>query len=272
MGWLKNLFRTVPKEEMEGIHLDTTQPYWETIGPRGFTELFKALQGWLPPNAVLYFEGGSPDAEINDFMANFSIPEQTHVAMGTIWPRPKVFHVPATEAVLKKLTSIMEHHAEPELAVHFHVYQDNTVLLEWDDAFDQSLLISGSILEETVKVFADKIGEKYWKVVQEAGFIRESEKRNIPDEGPFGGLRKLWPDLFGPDGKDVKLVHYNYGDGRGGWMFKHIPTGLSVYRDTSKYSVFKVRDEMLEELRVLVRQRRMESKTGSDAKINPGNP
>jgi hypothetical protein len=62
----------------------------------------------------------------------------------------------------------------------------------------------------------------------------ESEKRNIPDEGPFERLWKLWPDLFGPDGKDMELVHYNYGDEGGGWMFKHIPPGLSVYRDTSK--------------------------------------
>jgi hypothetical protein len=36
--------------------------------------------------------------------------------------------------------------------------------------------------------------------------------------------------------------------------------------------VFKIREEMLEELRVLVRQRRMESNTDSDAKVNPGHP
>ena len=164
MGWLRRLFRAVPREEMIGIHLDTTRPYWKTPGPRDFYTLFQALQGWLPPNAVLYFEGGSPDAEINDFMAAFSIPEQTHVAMGTAWPRPKVFHVPATDATLKKLTEIMEHHAEAELAVHFHIYRDNTVLLQWDDAFSQPMLISGSISEEMLKVFADKIGETYSKV------------------------------------------------------------------------------------------------------------
>jgi len=84
MGWLRRLFRAVSREEMMGIHLDTTGPYWETPGPRDCCTLFQALQGWLPPNAVLYFEGGSPDAEINEFMAAFSIPELTHVAMGTV--------------------------------------------------------------------------------------------------------------------------------------------------------------------------------------------
>lgn len=161
MGWLGKFFKAAPKEEMEGVSLDTEQPYWEISGPRTFAELFHALQGWLPEGAILYFEGGSPDAEINEFMADNSIPEQTHIAMGTIWPRPKVFHVPATEAILTKLAKIMEHHAEPELADHFHVYYAKAVLFEWDDAFLEPMLISGRISEEQVKIFADKIGKKY---------------------------------------------------------------------------------------------------------------
>ncbi len=130
MGWISKLFRAVPKDEMEGIHLDVTQPYWEVDSPKTFQELFNALQGWLPEGVILYFEGGSPDAEINDFMTKYSVHEQAHVAMGTIWPRPKIFHVPAEPAILTELSKIMEHHAEPELAGHFHAYKNNFVLLE----------------------------------------------------------------------------------------------------------------------------------------------
>jgi len=166
MGWLRRLLGAVPKEEMDGIRLDTTRPYWEVDGPKTFTELFGALPCLLPQGAVLYFEGGLLDAEILDFMATSAMPEQTHVAMGTIWPRPKVFHVPATESTLTTLAAIMEHHAEPELAVHFHVYQANTVLLEWHDAFAQPMMISGSIPEEQVKSFADMIGKTYSKIVE----------------------------------------------------------------------------------------------------------
>ena len=167
MGWLGRLFRAVlkeeavPEEEMNGICLDHTLPYWEVYGLRTFTELFHVLRGWLPEGSVIYLEGGLPDTEINDFIATYSIPEQTHVAMGTIWPRPKVFHVPATEAILTELAGIMDHHAEHELANHFHVYCANTVLLEWHDAFYQPMLISGSIPEEQIKLFADKVGKKH---------------------------------------------------------------------------------------------------------------
>jgi hypothetical protein len=159
MGWISNLFGEVPKEEIEGIHLDVTQSYWEVDGPKTFQELFNALQGWISEEAILYFEGGSPDIEINNFMATYSVQEQEHIAMGTIWSHPKVFHVPATATILAELTRIMDHHAESELAVHFHVYHNKLVLIEWHDAFSQPILISCAIPEQQVKVFADKIGK-----------------------------------------------------------------------------------------------------------------
>lgn len=164
---MRKLFGMVPKEEMKGIHVDLTQPYWEVDGPKTFHELFNVLQGWLPEGVILYFEGGSPDAEINDFMATYSVQEQTHVAMGTIWPRPKIFHIPATTAILTELSKIMEHHAEPELAVHFHAYKNESVLLEWHDAFSQPMLMNGTISEEQVKVFAEKAGKKFRKIVEQ---------------------------------------------------------------------------------------------------------
>jgi hypothetical protein len=167
MGWLGRLFGAVSKEEMEGIRLDTSGAYWEIDGPRTYVELFNGLQDWLPEGAVLYFEGGSPDTEIDDFIGTYSIPEETHVAMGTIWPRPKAFHIPATPMILTELARVMEHHAEPELAVHFHIYREDSVLLEWHDAFSQPMLLSGVIPEEQVKIFADKIGQTFRKIVEQ---------------------------------------------------------------------------------------------------------
>ena len=164
MGWLGRLFGAVPKEEMEGIRLSTAESYWEVDGPKTFEEMFNALKGWVPEDAVLYFEGGSPDEEINNFIATHSVTEVSHVAMGTIWPRPKVFHLPATVTILTELARVMQHHAEPELAVHFHIYRNDSVLLEWHDAFSQPMLMSGAIPEEKVKVFADKIGKNFRKI------------------------------------------------------------------------------------------------------------
>jgi hypothetical protein len=167
MGWFRRLFRAVPNEELEGVQMDLTQGYWEVDGPKTFHELLRALQGWLPEGAILYFEGGHPDREIEDFMGEHSVPEPVHLAMGTIWPRPKVYHVPATETALTGLIEIAEHHAEPELASHFHVYREGVVLLEWHDAFYSSksfMLLGGDIPEQQVKVFANKIGKDFRRI------------------------------------------------------------------------------------------------------------
>lgn len=161
MGWLARLFGVVRKDEVEGIRLSTAGFYWEIDEPKTFEEMFNALKDWLPEDAVLYFEDGSPDTEIENFITTHSVPEVSHIAIATVWPRLKVFHVPATGIILTELSKIMKHHAEPELAIHFHVYRDNTVLLEWHDAFSQPMLMSGAIPEERVKVFADKIGTSY---------------------------------------------------------------------------------------------------------------
>ena len=167
MGLFAKLFGVVPKEEREGAHLDHTKPHWTLIGPRDFSSLFHALDGWLPDGAILYFEGGSPDSEIWEFLNIHAVPARTHIAIGTIWPRPKIFHVPASKDVLIQLSEVMKNHAAPELAIHFHVFRNEEILLEWHDAFTDPLWISGDISEESVKEFAEKLGTEYEKVVIE---------------------------------------------------------------------------------------------------------
>lgn len=164
-GWLRRLIGAASQEEMEGICLDAEKPYWEVGGPSTFEELFNALKKWVPDDALLYFEGEPQDDEIYDFFKMHAVPEISHVAMGTIWPHPQVFHVPATETLLSELARIMRNHAAPELASHFHVYRNDTVMLQWHDAFDSPMLMDGDIPEEDVRAFADKIGTNYRRIM-----------------------------------------------------------------------------------------------------------
>jgi len=168
MGWVARLSGAGSKEEGDGIRLDGAGAYWEVEGPRSFTVLFVALRGWLPDGAVMCFEDGSPDAELRAFMAGYSLPKQSHVPIGTIWPKPLVFHVPASEAALVELARIMERHAEPELAIHFHVYRQETWLLQWYDAFSAPLLLSGSIPREKVEVLACRMGGRIREAIEPA--------------------------------------------------------------------------------------------------------
>lgn len=173
MGLLAKLFRAVPSEEMSGIHLDVQHPHWEVSGETDFPSLFSVLPDLLPDGCILYFEGGSPSGDLLDFLRAHAVPERAHVAFGTIWPRPQVFHVPAGSEAFQRLSELTRSCASPELAVHFHVYRDQTVLLEWHDVFDQPMLLSGEFPEEKVRTFAER--------------LHMSLERVEPDVPPNGG-------------------------------------------------------------------------------------
>lgn len=132
------------------------KPFWELKGRTDFPRLLRALAGLLPEGCILYFEGGSKT--IADFFQAHAIPEQSHVAVGTLWPRSTCYHVPATPENLRELAELAESHAEPELAIHFHVYRNGEVLLQWYDAFGQPMLLSGALVESKVRAFAEPLG------------------------------------------------------------------------------------------------------------------
>lgn len=157
MGLLAKIFGAVPREEMGGIHLDITRPFWEVSGRTDFPSLLSALPDLLPGDSILYFEGGSPRGHLLEFLQEHSVPERAHVAYGTIWPRPRVFHVPASPQTMIRLAELTRSCADPELAVHFHVYWASSVLLEWHDAFTQPMLLSGDLPEQKVRRFAGRL-------------------------------------------------------------------------------------------------------------------
>lgn len=165
MAWLARLLGAAPRAEWNGLHIDPNSEHWELEGPQNFSALLRALDGWLPDASILYFEGGSPDHEIASFMAAAGVPEQAHIALGTVWPQPRVFHVPAGGQIAR-LAEIMEHHAGPELALHFHVYRPAEVLVQWHDVFEDPLIISSSIPEEHVIALAKRVGTPYRRALR----------------------------------------------------------------------------------------------------------
>ena len=165
MGWLARLLGATPKEELKGIRLNMRGPFWELDGQSDFPSLLRALVDLLPQGSVLYFEGGSPNSQLLDFFHDHAIPEQAHIAVAVLWPRPRYYHVPATRQNLWALADLAESCAGPELAVHFHVYRSGKILLEWHDAFTQPMLLSGGIPEEQVRSFAEAMSMQHprWK-------------------------------------------------------------------------------------------------------------
>jgi hypothetical protein len=166
MGLLATIFGAVPREEMSGIRLDMTHPFWEVSGDTDFPSLLTALPDLLPEECVLYFEGGSPSGELLEFLRAHGVPERAPIAYGTIWPKPTVFHLPATPETMSRLAELTGPCAYPELGIHFHVYRSQSVLLEWHDAFTQPMLLSSELPEQKVRTFAERLSMSYKKGVE----------------------------------------------------------------------------------------------------------
>jgi len=161
MGILARLFNAVPRKELRGVCLGK-DAYWEVSSERDLPSLLRALPKIVTEEAILYLEGGNPPKEIREFLDAHCVPEITHLAMGTIWPRPLVFHIPATSENLNRLASYAERCNAIEVAVHLHIYRPGKVMLEWYDAFFKDpMYLSRDIEEENVRAFCKELSLKY---------------------------------------------------------------------------------------------------------------
>jgi len=161
MGFLSKLFGAVPADERKGIFLDYRIPQWKVTRASDLPSFLRALSDLVPDGSILYLEDGTPPAAMLKFLQERSVPEQAHLAMGTIWPRPLTFHLPATRENLYALAQLAEHCATPEMAIHLHIYYANHVLLQWFDAFSDPFYVSKEIPEDKLKVFCRELSLHY---------------------------------------------------------------------------------------------------------------
>ena len=134
---------------------------WEVPGIKSAERFFSALTEVLPLPVHLCFEGTSISSDVRTLLASSAVVATLQIPPGTIWPRPSVFHVLATEQFTHELAALAGRHVEPEVCDHFHAYNNGQGLMQWYDAFDLPLLIDQSITEASVQRFCRKLGVQY---------------------------------------------------------------------------------------------------------------
>ncbi len=134
---------------------------WEVAGIRNAEKFFSALTEVLPLPVHLCFEGTSISSDVRTLLASGVVAATLQIPPGTIWPKPSVFHVLATEQFIHELAALAGRHAESEVCDHFHAYQDSRGLMQWYDAFDLPLLIDESITDASLQRFCNKLGVQY---------------------------------------------------------------------------------------------------------------
>jgi hypothetical protein len=141
----------------EGLHFLDSESV--TIGyVTDLYALLRALDETMPPDAILYVEGTSFAPEIKAFLSSRHAPPRK-IAPGTIYPRPKTFHLPLTGTNLADLRALAERHAEPEVADHLAVYRGDELLLSAYDAGDGEVQIARSLPAPTVERLRLALGE-----------------------------------------------------------------------------------------------------------------
>jgi hypothetical protein len=136
-------------------------PGWEVPGIGTAERFFSALTEILPSSTYLCFEGTSISSDVRTLLASRAVPARRLMPPGTIWPKPSVFHVLATERFLHELTALARGHADAETCDHLHAYDESHALMQWYDAFNLPLLIDESISEASVQAFCRKLGVHY---------------------------------------------------------------------------------------------------------------
>ena len=148
---------------LDGIHIDRGSA-WEVGSPGDSALFFRSLPTLFSAQAVLYLEG-QPTEDVRSFLGQRPAQAVANVARGTIWPRPRVFHIPLTIDNMTGLAALAEQHSELEIADHVHVYEGERVLLEWHDALlDDPFLVSKSVPVERLEGFCKLLGVEYGEI------------------------------------------------------------------------------------------------------------
>ena len=161
MRWLSRLLNFVPKDERDGLTLDR-RAAWRICGRfPDAAGVFRAMPVLVPDGGMLYLEGGDHSDKIARFLASHQQTSEVRIAVGTIWPQPKVCHLPAERAGFAQLAHFAEQHATPEICVHLHVYRGEQVWTSWYDAFHADLYVSQQVPESAVRSFCETVGCEY---------------------------------------------------------------------------------------------------------------
>lgn len=161
MKWLKKLLGVVPEGERRGLTLDLHSA-WEVLGGTPYIARFlRALRHVVSGDALLYLEGGSHSPSLTAFLDSNKQPERARIQMNTIWPRPKVYHLPATEDFLDELARRVEGCAIQEVCAKLCIYRDEIILLEGDDILSGPIHVSKAVPTAAVEAFCKELGLTY---------------------------------------------------------------------------------------------------------------
>jgi len=141
LKWLRKIFGGPSVKEPKGISLGENAK-WVISGVQDQVIFFSNLKYIFPePDYILFFEGIVIADDVKKYFDENSVPNPAEIAAGTLWPKPKTYHILLTNKSIEDLVSFSKQHASCEICDHFHVYKDNVIYLEWHDAWGKDPIL-----------------------------------------------------------------------------------------------------------------------------------
>lgn len=127
------------------------------------TTFLHALPAAFPGATHLFVEGTSIEADVVAIYSRHYDSSKYMPKAQTLWSTGTItqFSCAFSDALCNALAEASQFHAEPELFDHIFIYAGQDVLMEWPDAFHNTMWISKLVPEERVSSFAAALGLQY---------------------------------------------------------------------------------------------------------------
>ena len=148
----------------DGIDLNDSR--WEVSSCSDFPALLCQFESLFPQGSIIYIEGSSRKKDVIKYFQGHSSDDLVKVRVGTLWPKPRIYHVPITKESMHDLIALAKKYYPLEIAHHIHVYNGSKVLMQWYDAFSNApMCFSQDFNEDSIKCFCRNLNLEYEDVL-----------------------------------------------------------------------------------------------------------
>ena len=137
------------------------ESHWRVSGVGDLGKFFAAAVRLTAGNGVVCLSDGAWPPKVQELLDRIGVDRDSSPHPGTGCESSRSRHVPLTPGNAASLARVAEQHAEPEIGIHFAVFQGSSVILEWFDAVGEPIAVAGSTAEDAVERFATSAGGRH---------------------------------------------------------------------------------------------------------------
>ena len=135
------------------------KPKWSLTAPSDVAVFLRNISIILPRGSRLVIEGNDITQEVCAFLEANQPASCPHVQVGTVWPKPRQFHLAADPDKLGELAALADRFALPEVFDHLKAYWKGHEVLVWYDATAKDPVhVAQEIEEEKLREFCQVVG------------------------------------------------------------------------------------------------------------------